>query len=95
MFHRVKSETDNEVSEADNKPANESTNVKEKTEAVKPADIKTESKTQDNTDTKSQPAKEAKTMSPSETTEDKPEFKCGCAILSRLCASKCAECICG
>lgn len=73
MFHRVKSETDNEVSEADNKPANESTNVKEKTEAVKPADIKTESKTQDNTDTKSQPAKEAKTMSPSETTEDKPE----------------------
>jgi len=66
MFHRVKSETDNETSEAVSKPANESKEADAKVDAVKP----TEDNIQDRTETNSQPKKEAATMSQSDKVED-------------------------
>jgi len=69
MFHRVKSETENEPSDATNKSANESKIVEAKPEAVTQ-----EKAIQDTKETNSQPEKEAAPMSQSETaSEDKKE----------------------
>jgi len=70
MFHRVKSETDNQASEAVVKPANESADVK-KPEAVKPVQEKTQSKPDNNI----QSTKEAEPMNQPEKTDSQIDDK--------------------